>query len=57
MPRISEIEQPGLAPRIAYRIGERMFGVVPTREKVMARREEIDVGVTTRETHRASLPD
>jgi hypothetical protein len=57
MPRISEIERPGLAPRIAYCIGERMFGVVPTPERVMAGRGEIDVGVTTRETHRASLPD
>ena len=38
MPRISDIERPGLALRIAYRIGERMFGVVPTPEKVMAHR-------------------
>jgi hypothetical protein len=38
MSRISEIERPGLALRIAYRIGRRMFGVVPTTERVMAHR-------------------
>jgi hypothetical protein len=43
MPRISEIERPGLALRIAYRIGERMFGVVPTPEKVMAHRPALMV--------------
>ena len=35
MSRISEIERAGLPLRIAYRIGERMFGVVPKPEKVM----------------------
>jgi hypothetical protein len=38
MSRISEVERPGLALRIAYRIGQRMFGVLPTPEKVMAHR-------------------
>jgi hypothetical protein len=38
MARISEVERPGLALRLAYRIGARMFGVVPTTEKVMAHR-------------------
>jgi hypothetical protein len=33
MSRISEVERPGLALRVAYRIGERMFGVVPTPER------------------------
>ena len=41
MSRISEIERPGLPLRIAYRIGERMFGVVPTPEKVMAHRPSV----------------
>jgi hypothetical protein len=43
MSRISEIERPGLALRIAYRVGERMFGVVPTPEKVMAHRPTLMV--------------
>ena len=43
MSRISEIERPGLPLRIAYRIGERMFGVVPTPEKVMAHRPALMV--------------
>jgi hypothetical protein len=47
MSRISEIERPGLALRIAYRIGERMFGVVPTPEKVMAHRPALMVALGT----------
>ena len=45
MSRISEIERPGLPLRIAYRIGERMFGVVPTPEKVMAHRPALMVAL------------
>jgi hypothetical protein len=45
MSRISEIERPGLGLRIAYRIGERMFGVVPTPEKVMAHRPALMVAL------------
>jgi hypothetical protein len=45
MSRISEIERPGFALRIAYRIGERMFGVVPTPEKVMAHRPALMVAL------------
>ena len=45
MSRISEVERPGLALRVAYRIGERMFGVVPTPEKVMAHRPALMVAL------------
>jgi hypothetical protein len=45
MSRISEIERPGLALRLAYRIGARMFGVVPTPEKVMAHRPALMVAL------------
>jgi hypothetical protein len=41
MSRIPEVERPGVALRVAYRIGERMFGVVPTPEKVMAHRPSL----------------
>jgi hypothetical protein len=43
--RISEIDRPGFALRIAYRIGKRMFGVVPTPEKVMAHRPALMVAL------------
>jgi hypothetical protein len=45
MSRISEVERPGLALRVAYRIGERMFGVVPTPEKAMAHRPALMVAL------------
>jgi hypothetical protein len=45
MSRISEIERPGLALQVAYRIGEHMFGVVPTPEKVMAHRPALMVAL------------
>jgi hypothetical protein len=45
MSRISAVERPGLALRVAYRIGERMFGVVPTPEKVMAHRPALMVAL------------
>lgn len=45
MSRISEVERPGLVLRIAYRIGKRMFGVVPTLEKVMAHRPPLMVAL------------
>src|SRR5438309_4775438 len=38
MERISEIERPGLAVRAFYKIGERMFGAVPTPERILAHR-------------------
>jgi len=30
MQRISEVERPGLAVRAFYKVGERLFGKVPT---------------------------
>ncbi len=32
MQRITEVDRPGLAVRAFYKIGERMFGAVPTPE-------------------------
>jgi hypothetical protein len=45
MMRVSEVEQPGLAVRAFYRIGERMFGAVPTPEKIMAHRVPLMLGL------------
>ena len=43
--RISEIERPGVLTKAFYRIGERMFGAVPTPEKVMAHRLPLMMGL------------
>lgn len=43
--RITEIERPGLMTRAVYKIGERMFGAVPTPERVMAHRLPLMVGL------------
>ncbi len=45
MQRISEVEQPGLAGRAFYKIGERMFGAVPTPERIMAHRMPLMLGM------------
>jgi hypothetical protein len=45
MQRISEIERPGLAVRAFYAIGERMFGAVPTPERIMAHRVPLMLGI------------
>jgi hypothetical protein len=45
MQRISEVEHPGLATRAFYRIGERMFGKVPTPERIMAHRLPLMLGI------------
>jgi hypothetical protein len=45
MVRISEVEQPGLAVRAFYRVGERMFGAVPTPEKILAHRVPLMLGL------------
>lgn len=45
MSRISEVERPGLAVRAFYKIGERMFGMVPTPERVMAHRVPLMLGL------------
>ncbi len=43
--RISEIDRPGLLTRAFYWIGARMFGVVPTTERVMAHRVPLMMGL------------
>jgi hypothetical protein len=45
MTRISEIEEPGLAIRAFYKIGERLFGTVPTPERIMAHRVPLMLGM------------
>ncbi len=45
MERIAEIERPGLAIRTFYKIGERMFGKVPTPERLMAHRLPLMLGL------------
>ena len=45
MMRISEIDRPGWLTRVFYRIGERMFGVVPTPERIMAHRLPLMIGL------------
>ena len=45
MQRISEVDQPGLAVRALYKIGERMFGAVPTPERIMAHRVPLMLGM------------
>lgn len=43
--RISEIDRPGLAVRAFYRIGERLFGMVPTPQRIMAHRVPLMLGM------------
>ena len=45
MPRISEVERPGLPGRAFYKIGERLFGAVPTPERIMAHRMPLMLGM------------
>lgn len=45
MERISEVERPGFAVRAFYMIGERMFGAVPTPERIMAHRVPLMLGL------------
>jgi hypothetical protein len=45
MERFSEVARPGLAVRAFYKIGERMFGMVPTPERIMARRVPLMLGL------------
>ena len=43
--RISEVERPGPVTKVFYKIGERMFGAVPTPERVMAHRLPLMIGL------------
>ena len=45
MERIVNIERPGLLTRMFFRIGERMFGQVPTPERIMAHRLPLMLGL------------
>ena len=45
MERIGEVQQPGVAVRTFYKIGERMFGKVPTPERIMAHRLPLMLGI------------
>jgi hypothetical protein len=45
MERTAEVERPGLAMRAFYKIGERMFGQVPTPERLMAHRPPLLLGL------------
>jgi hypothetical protein len=42
---ISEVERPGLLVRACYAIGRKMFGQVPTPEKLMAHRPALMFGL------------
>ncbi len=45
MQRITEVDRPGLAGRAFYKIGERLFGAVPTPERIMAHRVPLMLGI------------
>jgi hypothetical protein len=45
MEDIARMEQPGLLTRGFFKIGERMFGQVPTPERIMARRLPLLLGI------------
>jgi hypothetical protein len=45
MTRISEVERPGLAVRALYRIGQAIYGRVPTPERLMAHRVPLMLGL------------
>ena len=45
MEQIGKIERPSLLTRMFFRIGERMFGRVPTPERLMAHRLPLMLGL------------
>jgi hypothetical protein len=45
MERITPIDAPGLAVRACYAIGKRLFGAVPTPERIMAHRMPLMLGL------------
>jgi hypothetical protein len=45
MAHIAQIKRPGLLTRTFFRIGERMFGQVPTPERLMAQRLPLMLGI------------
>ena len=45
MEQIAQIERPGVLIRGLFKIGERMFGQVPTPERLMAHRLPLMLGI------------
>jgi hypothetical protein len=45
MEQIAQAKRPGVLTRIFFRIGERLFGQVPTPERLMAHRLPLMVGI------------
>ena len=45
MEQIPEFKRPGVLTRIFFRIGERLFGRVPTPERLMAHRLPLMLGI------------
>lgn len=45
MEQIAQIERPGVRTRALFKIGERMFGQVPTPARLMARRLPLMLGI------------
>ena len=45
MEQIARMESPGLLTRVFFKIGERMFGKVPTPERLMATRLPLLLGI------------
>jgi hypothetical protein len=45
MEQIAKIERPGVLTRTFFKIGERMFGQVPTPERLMAQRLPLMLGI------------
>jgi hypothetical protein len=45
MEQIAQVERPGALTRLFFKIGERMFGQVPTPERLMARRLPLMLGI------------
>ncbi len=45
MEPIAQVERPGVLTRLFFKIGERMFGQVPTPERLMAWRLPLMLGI------------
>jgi hypothetical protein len=45
MEQIAQVERAGVLTRLFFKIGERMFGQVPTPERLMARRLPLMLGI------------
>ena len=45
MEPITQIRRPGVLIRMLFKIGERMFGQVPTPERLMAHRPSLMLGI------------